>query len=234
MKSQNKWLEGLVEDVVKNVEDKIINTNSKNEAYVVQTRAVNSKTETLSEKNKKAHQELMEGYVKSLNEISAKLDSIDRDNVNSNSSDFRSMKIDEAYNLNAAFLHGLFFENVGDLSSKLTTDSLTFMRLERDWGSFDKWQKDFIACALAARNGWVVTCYNTFLKRYINVIVNLHSHDVPFGCIPVIVLDCWEHSYYSDFMKDRKSYVFAMMKEFRWAKIEDRFESVEQIGRIVK
>lgn len=234
MKSQNKWLEGLVEDVVKDVESKITNADIKSEAYVVQSRAVNSKTETLSEKNKKAHQELMEGYVKSLNEISAKLDSVDRDNVTPNSSDFRSLKIDEAYNLNAAFLHGLFFENVGDASSKLTTDSLTFMRLERDWGSFDKWQKDFIACALAARNGWVVTCYNTFLKRYINVVVNLHSCDVPFGCIPVIVLDCWEHSYYSDFFKDRKSYVFSMMKEFRWTKIEDRFENVEQAGRILK
>ena len=234
MKNQGKWLEGLVEEVVKHVEEKISTSDIKSEAYVVQSRSVNSRTETLSEKNKKNHQELMEGYVKSLNEISAKLDSVNREDVSPNSSELRELKIDEAYNLNAAFLHGLFFENTGDQNSKLTTDSLTFMRLERDWGTFDRWQKDFIACALAARNGWVVTCYNTFLKRYINVVVNLHSSDVPFGCIPVVVLDCWEHSYYPDFMKDRKSYVFAMMKELRWSKIEERFENIEQISRILK
>jgi Fe-Mn family superoxide dismutase len=234
MKTQNKWLEGLIEEVVKDVEDKITTSNLKSEAYVVQARSVNSKTETLSDKNKKNHQELMEGYVKSLNEISAKLDSVNRDDISPNSSELRTLKIDEAYNLNAAFLHGMFFENTGDQNSRLTTDSLTFMRLERDWGSFDNWQKDFIACALASRNGWVVTCYNTFLKRYINVLVNLHSSDVPFGCIPVIVMDCWEHSYYPDFMKDRKSYIFSMMKELRWSKIEERFENIEQISKVLK
>lgn len=234
MRNKEKWLEGLVEEVVKDVEGTIKSADIKSEAYVVQAKSVSSKTETLSEKNKKNHQELMEGYVKSLNEISAKLDSVNRDDASPNSCDFRQLKLDEAYNLNAAFLHGMFFENVGDANSRLTTDSLTFMRLERDWGSFDIWQKDFIACGLSSRNGWVVTCYNTFLKRYINVIVNLHSNDVPFGCIPVIVLDCWEHSYYSDYFKDRRSYIFAMMKELRWSKIEERFESVEQVSRILK
>ena len=148
MKNKEKWLEGLVEEVVKDVEGTIKSAEMKTEAYVVQSKSVSSKTETLSDKNKKNHQELMEGYVKSLNEISAKLDSVNRDEVSPNSCDLRQLKIDEAYNLNAAFLHGMFFENTGDTNSKLTTDSLTFMRLERDWGSFDKWQKDFIACGL--------------------------------------------------------------------------------------
>ena len=86
---------------------------------------------------------------------------------------------------------------------------------------------------MSSRNGWVVTCYNTFLKRYINVVVDLHSSNVPFGCHPVIVVDCWEHTYYRDFLKDRKSYVFAMMKEFNWDKIEERFEKTERIVKAI-
>jgi superoxide dismutase len=122
------------------------------EAYVVTTSKYDLTTEKLSEENKRAHQELMEGYAKSLNEISAALDSVDRDGVNPNSSSFRSLKIDESYNLNAAFLHGMFFENISDVRSTVAMDSLSYMRLERDFGSFDAWQRDFIACALAARN----------------------------------------------------------------------------------
>ena len=205
-----------------------------NEAYVVSTNKFNLSTEKLSEESKAAHQELMEGYAKALNEISAALDTADRDAANPNNSAFRSLKIDEAHNINAAFLHALFFENISDLRSTLSMDSLTYMRLERDFGSFDAWQRDFIACALSARNGWAVTVYNIFLKRYMNVVINLHSNDVPMGCIPIIVVDCWEHSYYSDYLKDRKSYVFEMMKEFRWNKIEERFEAAEQIGRVMK
>jgi Fe-Mn family superoxide dismutase len=234
LSQKNKWLNDLVEDVVKDVSKKINSNSIKNEAYVVQSRPVKSSTETLSDENKKNHQELLEGYVKSLNEISAKLDSVDRESVTPNGGDFRALKNDESYNLNAAFLHGLFFENVGDPSSKLTTESIVFMRLERDWGSFDKWQKDFIACCLAARNGWAVTCYNVFLKRYMNVVINLHSQDVPVGCVPLVVVDCWEHSYYSDYFRDRKAYVFDMMRELRWDKIEERFEQAEQISRIYK
>ena len=113
-------------------------------------------------------------------------------------------------------------------------DSLTYMRLERDWGSFDAWQRDFIACAMSSRNGWVVTVYNFFLKRYINVVVDLHNSGIPFSSVPIIVLDCWEHSYYRDYLKDRKSYVFSMMKEFRWDTIEDRIRKAERMAEASK
>ena len=200
-----------------------------NEAYIVSTMKYNLSTEKLSEESKAAHQELMEGYAKALNEISAALDTADRDAANPNNSAFRSLKIDEAHNLNATFLHAMFFENISDMRSTLTMDSLTYMRLERDWGSFDAWQRDFIACALSARNGWAVTVYNVFLKRYMNVVFDLHSIGIPFSSIPIIVVDCWEHTYYRDYLKDRRSYVFTMMKELRWTTIEERIRKVERM-----
>jgi Fe-Mn family superoxide dismutase len=200
-----------------------------NESYVVSTNKFDLSTEKLSEDNKTAHQELMEGYAKALNEISAALDTADRDAANPNNSAFRSLKIDETHNLNAAFLHALFFENISDLRSTLSMDSLAYMRLERDFGSFDAWQRDFIACALSARNGWAVTVYNVFLKRYMNVVVDLHSSGIPFSSMPVVVMDCWEHSYYRDYLKDRRSYIFAMMKELKWATIEERIRKAERM-----
>lgn len=204
------------------------------EAYVVSASKYDMATEKLSEENKSAHQELMEGYAKALNEVSAALDTADRDAANPNNSAFRSLKIDEVYNLNAAFLHGMFFENISDLRSTVSMDSLVYMRLERDWGTFDAWQRDFIACALSSRNGWVVTVYNFFLKRYMNVVVDLHNIGIPISSVPVVVLDCWEHSYYRDYLKDRRSYVFAMMKELKWSVIEDRIRKVERMAEASK
>jgi Fe-Mn family superoxide dismutase len=207
--------------------------NNLNEAYVTQAKVFSLSTEFLSDKNKIAHQELFEGYVKSLNKISAELDVAPREDANSNDSTFRSLKIDEAYNLNGAFLHGLFFENISDMQSKITMDSLVYMRLERDFGTFDEWQKDFIACAMSARNGWAVTVYNTFLKRYINVVVDLHNINIPFSSFPVVVLDMWEHSYYRDYLNDKKSYIFAMMKELDWDKINDRVKKAEKVSKVL-
>jgi len=202
------------------------------ESYVTQAKKYNLSTDLLSDKNKQEHQKLLEKYVKALNEVSTKLDTADREESNPNHSEFRSLKIDEAFNINAAYLHALFFENISDQRSIITMDSLAFMRLERDFGSFDAWQKDFVACALAARNGWAVTVYNQMLKRYINIVVDLHSQHVPIASTPIIVVDCWEHSYYRDYLSDRKTYVYGMMKEFDWNAIEERFQKAEKISKI--
>ena len=225
-----------VEDVIKETFGAAKKAPKKqmNEAYVVSTRKYSLTTEKLSEETKEAHEALMEGYAKSINEISAELDTVDREDVTPNGSRFRNLKMDEVYNLNAVFLHGMFFENISDVRSNIAMDSLSYMRLERDWGSFDAWQKDFIACAMSSRNGWAVTVYNFMLRRYVNIVVDLHSTGIPFSSIPIIVLDCWEHSYYRDYLKDRKSYVFSMMKELKWEKIEDRIRKVEKMAEAIK
>lgn len=203
------------------------------EAYSTQAKKFDLRTELLSNKNKRAHLELMEGYIETLNQVSAQLDAVDRGEVKSNSSEFRSLKLDEMYNLNAAFLHGMFFENISDLQSQLTMDTLTFMRLERDFGSFDAWQKDFIACAMSCRNGWALTVYNSHLNRFINVVVDLHTQNVPVSSFPVVVLDMWEHSYYRDYLRDKKTYIHAMMKELDWEIIEKRVKKADKIAKVM-
>ena len=212
---------------------KLDNKDVMSEAYVTQSTKFDLKTELLSNKTKRAHQELLDGYVEKLNEVSAKIDGSDKSSANLNNSEYRSLKIDETYNLNAAFLHGLYFQNISDLTSQITVDSLAYMKIERDFGTFDRWQEDFIGCALSARNGWAVTLYSTQLKRYINTIIDLHSQNVMIGMQPVIVLDCWEHSYYRDYLKDRKTYIYAMMKELNWDVIEQRFQVAEKIHKIL-
>ena len=204
------------------------------EAYVTQPKKFNLSTEFLSEKSKHAHFELFEKYVETLNQVSAQLDAANREDASSDHSSYRSLKIDEIYNLNAAFLHGLFFENISDLKSQITMDSLTYMRLERDFGTFDEWQKDFIACAMSARNGWALTVYNTFLNRYMNVCIDSNNINIPISSFPVIVLNCGEHAYYRDYLNDKKTYVFAMMKELDWETIEGRIKKAEKISKVAK
>lgn len=209
-----------------------LNGENVNESYVTQAKKHDLRTELLSTKTKSEHQKLLEGYVKSLNDISIKLDAADRDSASPNTSEFGSLKREETYNMNAAYLHALYFDNISDLKSVITMDSLAFMRIERDFGDFDAWQKDFVACGLSARNGWAIMGYSLMLKRYTNIIVDLHSQNVPIGFIPCIVMDCWEHAYYRDYLTDRKTYIYGMMKEFDWATIEERMVKAEKMAKI--
>ena len=228
MKNIKKMINEAIDEALSDNKEEIIN-----EAYVTQAAKFDLKTELLSSKTKAAHQKNLEDYSKKLNEVSAKLDGCDRSSSNLNHSEFRSLKIDETYNHNAAFLHGLYFENISDLNSQINMNSLAYMKLTRDFGTFDAWQEDFVACCLAARNGWAITFYNPYLKRYINTVIDLHSSNVMIGMMPIIAMDCWEHSYYRDYLADRKSYVFGMMKELNWNVIEDRIKKLEKLSKIL-
>ncbi len=202
------------------------------EAYVSQAKKFELRTEFISEKVKAARQKDLESYVDALNKVSAELDGADRDNASDRASNFRNLKLEEVHNLNAAFLRALHFENISDLNSRITMDMLCFLRLERDFGSFDSWQKDFIACCLSSRDGYAMTGYSVYLKRYVNFVIDTEALNVPVGVIPIIVLDVAEGAYFRDYLDDRKSYIVAMMKELAWEKIEKRFERAESVAKV--
>jgi len=208
--------------------------NDLSESYVTQAKKYNLPTEFLSQKSKTARQLDLENHVNALNDVSARLDVADREGADKYASEFRRLKTDEVHNLNASFFRALHFENISDLRSQITMDSMTFLRFERDFGTFDDWQKDFIACAMSSRSGYVMTGYSMFLQRYMNFIVDTEALHVPIGVYPIIVLDVAEGSYYRDYLDDRKTYVTAMMKEFNWEQIEERVKKTERIAKVLK
>ena len=202
------------------------------ESFVAQPKQFTNTSSALNDSTFSDHISLYEGYIRSFNATSAQLDTANREDANP-TSQFRSLKRDETYLLNAIYLHELFFANVGDKSSMLHTDSIPYIRLSRDFGEFDSWSDDFIACALSAREGWVVTCLNMFLKRYVNVIVDGHDSGIPLGCMPVLVIDMWTHSR-KDFKNAPDAYVRAMMSELNWRTIESRFVRAEHVVDALK
>jgi len=209
-------------------------TEGLNESYVAEPKTFKQVTEFLSQKAKGAHVELYKGYVESSNKTSSELDTVERNEVNSRHSAFRSLKLDEAYNLNAVWLHELFFSNCFDPHSEIAMDSNAYLRLQRDFGTFDDWQKDFMACAMSAGNGWAICGYNLYLRKFVNTFVSHHSGDVMMGLFPLVVVDMWEHAYERDYLNDKKSYLVAVMREFNWNVIEDRFNRAEKLAQAVK
>lgn len=223
--------------------DKLFNGKIKNvirdtlkidEALTAQSKKFTFNSDFLSNDNFQNHIELYQGYLKNFNEVSAKLDTADRQNVNCNHSSFRSLKLDETFNMNGVYLHELYFANIGDPNSEIKMDSLAYMRLSRDFGSFDAWQKDFIACASASQCGWAITYLNTYTQTYMNAVVDLHTNNIPFGSFPIVVMDAWQHAYYRDYLKDVTTYTRAMMKLLRWPVIEERIEKADKILQVLR
>lgn len=198
------------------------------EALILLPKSFLLKTEFLSSKAKQAHEALYKGYVDAFNKCSSLLDAVNPEEANSNHSPFRSLKIDEQYNMNSVKLHELYFTNISDAASQVSVDSIPYMRLARDFGTFDKWQFDFRACAMSAREGWAVTYYEPLKNCYMNCVIDGHSTNIPLGGIPIVVMDMWAHSYYRDYTDDKKSYINSMMKELNWNVVEARMVVAER------
>lgn len=203
------------------------------EAYVAQPKFYNQVTEFLSQKTKDAHTAIYKTSIDALNKISAKLDTA-RVDQNLLHSEYASLKADEAKLLNSVYLHELYFANCFDPHSEIFLDTKCYLKLEKNWGSFDTWQDDFISCALSVQNGWAVCGFNFFLKKYVNFIINDDSNDVTFGVFPILVLDCHEHAYWRDYMFDKKSYVVSQLQQINWEIVEERVNKAEAIAGVVR
>src|SRR4030067_2760879 len=201
------------------------------ESYVSQPKEYQLRTELLSDKAKAAHMELYRGYITALNGVSMKLDTADRKAADVKASSYRALKAAEIFNRNAVYLHELYFANISDMESEVSNDSMSYMRFSRDWGTFYEWQWDFIACANSAGNGWAVTAYDTFLRRYVNFFIDEHDVCIPVGCYPIVVLDVWEHARCIDYLNNKEQYIHNMMREFNWNIIEARIERAELINK---
>jgi len=204
------------------------------ESYVAEPKSYSQVSEFVSQRTKDAHTKLYQEYVETLNRVSAELDTAKRSESNNRHSEFKSLKCDESHNLNGVWLHELYFANCFDPHSEVYMDSMSYLRMEREWGTFEDWQKDAMACAMAAEQGWFVCGYNMYLKRYVNLVVNGNDCGVMMGVYPLVVIDMHEHSYHKDYQTDVKSYLVAMMRQLNWNVIEERMQKAESIAQVLK
>lgn len=204
------------------------------ESFVAEPKVFKQVSEFVSQKTKDSHYSLYQGYVESFNRTSAELDTANRSETDSRHSEFRSLKLDETFCLNATWLHELYFANCFDPHSEIAMDSKAFIRLQDAFATFDDFQKDFMSCAMTCGSGWAICGYNMFLKRIVNTIVSNHSQDVMIGLYPLIVLDMHEHTYFRDYLSDKQSYIHAMMRSLDWNVIEERFVKADTLGQALK
>lgn len=199
------------------------------ESVIASVKPYTLKTESLSSETKELHTNIYKEHVESFNTVSTQLDVVNRQDTSKPShSAFKSLKMDETDCLNGVKLHELYFSNISDPNSMIRVDSLPFMRLSRDWGTFENWQFDFRACGMVANEGWVVCYYEPYKQRYMNVVIEGDALNVPLCCIPVIIIDTHHHAWFLDFPGDKMTYLDTMMRELHWSVIEARMAVAEK------
>ncbi len=170
----------------------------------------------------KQHFQLYQGYVKSLNEMNAKLSANKNLPGNASYSEYRGIVGSKPFSQNGIVLHELFFSN---LSGKPTTRSAQLDKLIiRDFGSYENYISELKEAAKSARAGWVITGLNTRDNKLYNYVVDLHDEHVPLGVRPILVSDMWEHSYILDYGINKAEYIDTFIKNIDWDTVSKRLE----------
>jgi Fe-Mn family superoxide dismutase len=170
--------------------------------------------------NKYHHDTHYGGYVNKRNEIEKGLESVDRSLANANYSEFAALKRHETFNANGQILHEIYWEILG---GRGRPEGMIVERLKRDFGSFEKWREDFIACAKIAL-GWAILCWDHSDGRLRNFTGDTHNQGGVWGAIPLIPIDCFEHAYYHDHGPNRAAYINAFLENIDWTKVDARYQ----------
>lgn len=184
-----------------------------------------AKLEGISDKTLAIHHDkLYAGYVKKAGEISDKLQALRESGAyegNATYSELRALKDAETFAVNGVYLHEWYFDVLGGDGASEKAPELSKALAEK-WGSLEDGLKYFSACAMAAR-GWSVLCWDTKAGALTHYNGDAHNQGGVWGCLPVIVLDVYEHAYFIDFGSDRKAYIEAFWRNFHWAKAEELY-----------
>jgi len=163
------------------------------------------------------------GYVNKINEIWERQQTADRSKANQNYSDYRELKVEESFNWMGVVLHELYFENIKDGQGTKPGIKLSKM-IEESFGSLDRWKEDFKACGMALR-GWAVLVYDILGKRLITNGLDAHNVYGFLNAIPLLVLDVYEHAYYTDQGPKRALYIDAFFENVNWEVVNRRLDS---------
>jgi Fe-Mn family superoxide dismutase len=139
------------------------------------------------------------------------------------------LKRDESAALNCTLLHELYFASLGGdgrVVPDMMADAIT-----RDFGSVDRWRKEFIALAsgLAGGVGWILLTYVPRDRRLINQYATDDSQSIA-GAIPILALDMYEHAYHLDFGANADAYIAAFMRNIEWNAVEGRHEDAIKVA----
>ncbi len=199
---------------------RIANKEEKTMAYVAKDFGKLVGMAGFSETLLKNHFTLYQGYVTNTNKSLELQAQMLRDGK-TGTPEFAEIKRRLGWEWNGMRLHELYFGNLGgkadvDPAGKLSAG------IAAEFGSLAAWEKDFRAAGAMRGIGWVVLYLDPAAGRLFNSWINEHDTGHPAGCLPLLVMDVFEHAYMTDYGLKKADYIEAFFKNIDWTAVESR------------
>ena len=170
----------------------------------------------------KNHFTLYQGYVTNTGKLLATLEQMLKEDKAA-TPEFAELKRRLGWEFNGMRLHEYYFENLGG-TAPLDVDGSLGKKLAESFGSVDAWEKEFRATGAMRGIGWTVLYQDNASGRFINFWINEHDGGHPAGCVPILVMDVFEHAFMLDYGLKRADYIEAFFKNIDWKVVEARLK----------
>ncbi|MBI5370192.1 superoxide dismutase [Candidatus Uhrbacteria bacterium] len=175
------------------------------------------------------HDKLYQGYVAKMKEIAQQLSAFAKGEKeatgNQTYSELRALRNGETFANNGVYLHEYYFNGLGGEATEIPMNALT-EALKEKFGSVDQFISYFSASGMAMR-GWVVLAWDVQLQHLKVYGADAHNQGGVWGCLPIVVLDVYEHAYFIDYGSDRAAYIKDYWKNFNWEAANHLYEKVK-------
>jgi len=168
----------------------------------------------------KNHFTLYQGYVTNINKIIDLLATMLKEGK-VGTPEYAELKRRVGFEFNGMRLHEYYFENLGgkgalDKSGKLAK------KLAEDFGSYEVWERDFKGTGTMRGIGWAILYQDNVTGKLVNQWINEHETGHLAGCIPILVMDVFEHAFITDYGLKRANYIEAFFQNINWGVVESR------------
>ena len=172
----------------------------------------------------KNHFTLYQGYVTNFNKLNDILAAMEKDGK-FDTPEYAELNRRFGWEFNGMRLHEYYFGNMTPKSGLAASEQAMLMeKIEKEFGSYEAWEKDFKSMGAMRGIGWVVLYWDREADRIFNVWVNEHDTGHFAGCAPLLVIDVFEHAFMLDYGTKRAGYIEAFMKAINWGVVEDRLK----------
>ena len=166
---------------------------------------------------------LYKGYVDNTNKTEEKL------RAARSIGDFNNIKClekDLTFFGSGVVLHELFFKNMGP-PMPTTPDTRLMEQIIKDFGSYEKFKEQFTESAkVVEASGWNLLVWVPRFEKLEIIQCEKHQDLTIWNCIPLLVLDMWEHSYFLQYKSKRGEYIDAFWNIVNWNSVNKRYEKI--------
>ncbi len=178
--------------------------------------------EGFSETLLKNHFTLYQGYVTNTNKLMDTLASMLKEGK-VGTPEYAELKRRMGWEFNGMRLHEYYFDNLGGKAAADKSGNLA-KKLAENFGSYEDWGKDFRGTGAMRGIGWVILYQDNVSGKLFNQWINEHDVGHPAGCVPILVMDVFEHAFMIDYGLKRADYIEAFFKNINWAVVESRLK----------